>query len=185
MREENREIPVPVIFTAPSGYEGYFSAIDRFIRNTLGDEATEYYQIVNANAPQVAQFTLRNLNRVTAQRRRGNESYAFNWGLDIPESMQWPFRVNHQNMAALRLISDQPRAELVAELRRAFSGIVAGNVKPYGIRQIKQLGPYRLHGEQRLMDEIDALLKECVANKRMKITAGEYKPCYELFSVPG
>lgn len=184
MREENAAIPVPVIFTAPAGYENYFTSIDRFIRDSLGEEATRHYQVVNNNAAQVAQLTRRNLNLVTNQRNSSNESYAFNWGLNIPESMQSPFNVNHENMAGLRLFSDLPAAELVADLRRAFSGIVAGNVKPFGIRQIEQSGPYRLQGDRELMDAIDGLLAECVASQRMKIGTGKYHPCYELSAVP-
>jgi hypothetical protein len=47
-------------------------------------------------------------------------------------------------MRALRLSADAPRHELVADLRRAFSGIVAGNVKEPGIRQIREHGPWEL-----------------------------------------
>jgi hypothetical protein len=60
---------------------------------------------------------------------------------------------------------------------------VAGNVKPYGIRQVEQHGPYRLQGDQSVMQAIDNLLDECVANKRMKIGSRQYSPCYELVSV--
>ena len=180
MREDNASIPVPVIFTAPADFEDYFAAVDRFIKSTLGEQAADYYQIVNDNASLVAQLTLRNLNRVTAQRRQANESYAFNWGLNIPENMQAPFHVNHESMAGLRLFSDTTSAELVSELRKAFSGIVAGNVKPYGIRQVDQHGPYQLRGDPDLIAAIDTLLSECVANQRMKISADSYRPCYEL-----
>jgi predicted Rossmann-fold nucleotide-binding protein len=182
MREENASIPVPILFTAPAGYQDYFKAIDSFLRTTLGEEVTGLYQIVNASPRQVAQLTLRNLNRVLSHRRRINESYAFNWGLQIPESLQLPFQVGHRNMAALRLYKDLPGSELVAELRRAFSGIVAGNVKPYGIRQVKEKGPYKLQGDSLIMTAIDTLLGECAANGRMKIVSGRYQPCYELIA---
>lgn len=180
MREENREIPLPIIFAAPTGSEEYLTALDKFIRNTLGEEAAQFYQIVSGHSEHVAQLTLRNINRVLSHRRRVDESYAFNWGLTIPESLQWPFEVSHENMAALKLSRDLPKSELVAELRRAFSGIVAGNVKPYGIRQIKKLGPYQLNGDPSLMQAIDSLLANFVANSRMKVSAGKYRPCYQL-----
>ena len=175
MQEDNESIPVPIIFTAPADFKDYFAAVDRFIKSTLGEQATHHYQIVIDNASMVAQLTLRNLNRVTAQRRRTNESYAFNWGLSIPENMQIPFHVNHENMAELRLFSELPSPELVSELRKVFSGIVAGNVKPYGIRQVNQHGPYQLSGDADLMGAIDTLLAECVANQRMKISAEGYQ----------
>lgn len=180
MREDNDSIPVPIIFTAPADFGDYFASVDRFIKSTLGDQAAKHYQIVNDNASLVAQLTLRNLNQVTAQRRRANDSYAFNWGLKIPESMQAPFHVNHESMAELRLLSDLPGSKLVSELRKAFSGIVAGNVKPYGIRQIDRHGPFQLRGDANLITAIDTLLAECVANQRMKISADHYRPCYEL-----
>ena len=37
--------------------------------------------------------------------------------------------------------------ELAANLRRAFSGIVTGNVKEVGIQAIETLGPYELAGD--------------------------------------
>lgn len=180
LKRDNLDIPVPVIFTAPAGFENYFTALDTFIRDTLGEEATRMYEIVNADARQVAQFTLRNLNRVVSHRRKVHESYAYNWGLTIPENMQKPFVVNHENMANIKLSRELPKSELIAELRKAFSGVVAGNVKPYGIQQINKLGPFRLAGDPRLMHALDQLLEQFVSSKRMKIGIGEYKPCYEL-----
>ena len=43
-------------------------------------------------------------------------------------------------MRALELHRDQPAHELAADLRRAFSGIVTGNVKEYGIGPSKSSG---------------------------------------------
>ncbi len=48
---------------------------------------------------------------------------------------QQPFRPTHANMAALNLQRDQPAHLLAADLRRAFSGIVAGNVKEEGMQR--------------------------------------------------
>ena len=182
MREENHELPLPVIFTAPASAESYFRSLDEFLRKTLGDEVASYYEIIIGNPERVAQLTLRNLNQVIAQRRRTHESYAFNWELHVPESMQWPFITTHENMAALNLDPALPKAELVAQLRRAFSGIVAGNVKAYGIKQIEQYGPFQLHGDPELISNIDDLLKHFVVSGRMKISTDRYRPCYELRS---
>ena len=183
MREENNSIPIPMIFCAPKANDDYFQAIDTFIRQTLGEQASNYYQIVSGNAAQVAQLCLRNLNQVVAYRRKEQESYAYNWGLSIPESMQRPFLPTHDNMRALQLHRKQGLAELISELRRAFSGIVAGNVKPFGITQIEKHGPYQLQGEPALMDSIDQLLSKLVAANRMKISTHEYKACYQLNSM--
>jgi hypothetical protein len=84
-------------------------------------------------------------------------------------------------MAALELHRDQPAHLLAANLRRAFSGIVSGNVKEPGIRAIEQYGPFELHGDPAVMSRLDELLSAFARQKRMKI-AGEYRPCYRLVS---
>ena len=180
MGEDNAGIPLPVIFAAPASSSDYFTGLDRFLRDTLGAEAAAYYDIVIDNPEQVAQLSLRNLNRVVAHRRRINESYAFNWELRIPESMQWPFAASHEAMAELNPDPALPRGELVSQLRRLFSGIVAGNVKAQGIRQIERHGPFKLKGDPEMMRALDNMLEEFVRNRRMKISTGDYSPCYTL-----
>ena len=83
-------------------------------------------------------------------------------------------------MRALRLYRDLPAHELAADLRRAFSGIVTGNVKENGVRAIEKLGPYELTGESSLMGLLDELLTAFVAQKRMKLPGSAYRPCYRL-----
>jgi len=180
MRKENSEIPLPLIFTAPAASAHYFEILDAFIRRTLGEEATRFYEIVIDHAEQVAQLSLRNLNRVLAHRRRFDESYAFNWGMDIPETMQVPFVPTHEAMAALKLDPSLPLGELVAQLRCAFSGMVAGNVKAEGIRSISRHGPFQLHGNQDLLQAMDTMLAEFVGAGRMKISTTDYQPCYQF-----
>ena len=72
-----------------------------------------------------------------------------------------------------------PPHRLAAELRRAFSGIVAGNVKENGIRLIEQHGPFEIHGDRELLGPLDALLSSFARQRRMKI-AGDYRPCYRV-----
>jgi hypothetical protein len=83
-------------------------------------------------------------------------------------------------MSALQLHRDQPVHELVANLRRAFSGIVSGNVKEGGIAAIQQRGPFRLHGDPAVMRPLDTLLRAFVADGRMKLPGSVYTPCYQL-----
>lgn len=180
MQEENRNIPLPLIFTAPEESRDYFEALDKFIRLTLGENARQHYEIILDDPVRVAQTALQGINKVIAHRRRTQESYAFNWELTIPESMQWPFVSTHENMAKLRLDPALPKAALIAQLRCAFSGIVAGNVKAFGIRQIEQHGPFQLHGDATLMDALDELLHDFVDKGRMKVSTARYKPCYHL-----
>jgi len=82
--------------------------------------------------------------------------------------------------AALRLSRDQPVHERAANLRRAFSGIVAGNIKEYGVNAIERYGPFELAGEPSIMEPLDRLLRSFVAQGRMKFTGTEYTPCYRL-----
>ena len=83
-------------------------------------------------------------------------------------------------MAALDLHWDQPPAQLAANLRRAFSGIVAGNVKEGGIQAIERHGPFQLRGDKELMTLMDKLLKSFLSQGRMKLPGTEYIPCYEI-----
>ncbi len=69
---------------------------------------------------------------------------------------------------------------LAANLRRAFSGIVTGNVKEQGIQAIEKYGPYELSGDPTIMALLDELLKSFVAQLRMKLPGSVYKPCYRL-----
>ena len=95
--------------------------------------------------------------------------------------VMWPAKPvpTHEAMAKLELRRDLPPHLLAANLRRAFSGIVAGNVKEHGIQAIETRGPFELHGDKEVMTLLDELLSAFVRQKRMKM-AGEYKPCYRL-----
>ena len=62
-----------------------------------------------------------------------------------------------------------PVHELAANLRRAFSGIVTGNVKEHGIAAIEREGPYELAGDPQIMRLLDELLTAFVAQHRMKL----------------
>jgi pyrimidine/purine-5'-nucleotide nucleosidase len=83
-------------------------------------------------------------------------------------------------MRALDLKRGQPAHELAANLRRAFSGIVTGNVKEYGIKAIEALGPYELSGDPAIMQPLDELLAAFVAQQRMRLPGSVYKPVYRL-----
>jgi hypothetical protein len=84
-------------------------------------------------------------------------------------------------MANLQLSRNLPPHELAANLRRAFSGIVAGNVKDKGIRLIEEHGPYQIRGDAEVLQPLDHLLKAFVAQHRMKLPGGAaYVPCYQV-----
>jgi hypothetical protein len=83
-------------------------------------------------------------------------------------------------MAALDLNTEQAAETLAANLRKAFSGIVAGNIKPDGIKAISQNGPFQITGDARLMHALDHLLQQFVNQGRMKLPGSKYIPCYEV-----
>lgn len=85
-------------------------------------------------------------------------------------------------MAQLDLHKNQPVDKLAANLRKAFSGIVDGNVKEHGIKAVAEKGPYKIKGDQEIMEPLDALLRDFVSQHRMKIPTQEYIPCYEVVS---
>ncbi len=178
----NRDMPLPLVFTGPRESADYFKQIDRFIRETLGPEACEMYRIVIADPAAVAKIMRRGMQKVRKYRIAGKDAFYFNWLLRIEEEFQMPFEPSHENMRALALHKDQPVHVLAANLRRAFSGIVAGNVKEPGIRAIEEKGPFEIKGDARLMANLDELLSSFVAQYRMKLRGQDYKPCYRLVS---
>ncbi len=68
----------------------------------------------------------------------------------------------------------------MAALRRAFSGIVAGNVKEDGMRAVAEHGPFRLQGDAEVISALDELLRDFARQGRMKIDADSYTPCFTL-----
>jgi hypothetical protein len=55
-----------------------------------------------------------------------------------------------------------PVADLAANLRRAFSGIVSGNIREEGIRAIEQYGPFEIRGDRTILAQLDGLLRAFV-----------------------
>lgn len=119
---------------------------------------------------------------VRASRRETGDAFFFNWRLAIDPDFQAPFPGDHESMAALRLSKDQPVHRLAADLRRAFSGIVAGNVKDHGIRAVEAHGPFEISGEPDVMAPLDGLLRAFVEQQRMRLPGVEYQPCYRVVS---
>ena len=175
----NAEQPLPVVFTGPQSAAEYFGKIDHFIASTLGPQAQKRYKIVIGDPAQAAREVSKGVEQVREFRRSRSDAYNFNWLLKIPPDFQRPFEPTHEAMATLELKRDLPPHVLAANLRRAFSGIVTGNVKEQGVQAIEQRGPYELHGDKQIMSLLDDLLSAFVAQKRMKL-AGEYRPCYRL-----
>ena len=183
MHPDNQNIPFPLIMTGPRSAAAYLEQLHEFIGATLGEAAQQRYRIIIDNPEQVAREMAEGIKAVKQFRREHNDAFHFNWLLKIDESFQHPFEPTHANMASLKLTREQPVHELAANLRRAFSGIVAGNVKDKGIRLIEQHGPYEIRGEREIMRQLDQLLQAFVDQHRMKLPGNSaYVPCYKLIT---
>lgn len=180
MNPQNNDQVLPLILTGPKESADYFRVLDDFIVNTLGEQARKHYQIIIDDAAEVARLMKKAMPQVKENRRETGDAYSFNWSIRIEPDLQVPFLPTHENMANLNLYTNQPPEKLAADLRRAFSGIVAGNVKEMGIREIRVKGRYKLHGDPDIMHRMDELLQGFVAQQRMKLPGTAYIPCYEI-----
>ncbi|MFG6179084.1 nucleotide 5'-monophosphate nucleosidase PpnN [Halomonas sp. THAF12] len=179
LHPDNVDMELPLILTGPADSADYFRRIDEFLVYTLGESVRRLYDIIIDDPVEVARTMRKGIDGVTEYRRARQDAFYYNWRLTVARDFQAPFEPTHASMAGLALHRNQPVHELAANLRRAFSGIVAGNVKERGIRLIEAHGPFRLSAEPELMTKLDELLNSFVAQGRMKL-AGEYKPCYTL-----
>ncbi|MBK8814776.1 MAG: LOG family protein [Methylococcaceae bacterium] len=180
LHPDNRKMPFPLLFTGPDSAKNYFEQIDHFIANTLGKEARNRYQIIVDDPERVAREMQAGIAQVRAFRKEHGDAYYFNWQLKIDRVFQEPFNPSHENMKSLELHSHQEKHLLAANLRRAFSGIVSGNVKDTGIRAIEEFGHFEIRGEERIMALMDALLTSFVEQHRMKLPGKKYSPCYHI-----
>ena len=180
LHPDNRDLPFPHIMTGPRSAEAYFRKIDEFVGATLGPEAQKRYKIIVDDPRAVAQEVHRGLKDVHGFRSDHGDAYYFNWRLKIDEGFQRPFVATHDSMRALQIDEDLPPHELATSLRRAFSGIVSGNVREDTAELIDREGPFEIHGSRRIMGLLDDMLAGFVAQHRMKISSGDYNPCYVI-----
>ena len=182
LHPDNASQPLPMIMTGPASSEPYFRQIDDFVGQTLGQEAQARYEIILDNPAAVARAASEGLAAVHQFRKDHGDAYYFNWRLVIDRDFQQPFSATHQSMQALQIGEDQLPHDLAANLRRAFSGIVSGNVRDDTAAAIEEHGPFHINGSAQIMALLDELLASFVAQKRMKIAAGAYKPCYRVLA---
>lgn len=110
----------------------------------------------------VARLCRDGTRQVREYRKQHSDAYYFNWRLKIDTEFQRPFVPTHASMRGLNLHRHQQPHQLAAQLRRAFSGVVAGNVKLQGIQEIERHGLFELHGDATIMAHMDRLLSSFV-----------------------
>ena len=181
MHPDNSEA-LPLVFAGPESCREYFQELDCFLTDCLGKGVRQHYCIIVGSAKEVGRKVKSAVEEVHAGRRRTQQAYYFNWELQISPDLQQPFIPTHEKMAALQLQRGLPGHTLASTLRCAFSGLVAGNVKAFGIEQVRAHGPYKLSGDKKLLSSMDQLLRMLVKEQRMKLGMGEddYQPCYQL-----
>jgi predicted Rossmann-fold nucleotide-binding protein len=180
MHPDNHDVHVPLVLTGPESAADYFAQFDDFIGATLGPEAQKYYRIEIGDPARVARVVAESVREVKDKRHRDRDAYYFNWRLKIEHEFQEPFAATHEAMAALQIDKNLLPHELAYNLRRAFSGMVAGNVKEQGIRAIEALGPFEINGDQQILARLDKLLSAFVHQGRMRIDGNTYEPCYRI-----
>ena len=180
LHPNNKDIPFPLILTGPESAEEFFIGINQFIADTLGIEAQQRYTVIINDPARVAREMSEGMTKVRDFRRDNNDAYYFNWLLKIEQDFQRPFDPTHENMRNLELHKNQPSHTLAANLRRAFSGIVAGNVKDDGIRAVEEHGLFEIRGDASIMEPVDSLLASFVEQHRMKLPGTKYVPCYRI-----
>ena len=172
---------LPVIFTGPATSKKYFERLHAFVGATLGPVAQKRYKIILGDAGAVAAEATRGLKRVRDARAADDNAYFFNWALDIGLEFQKPFEATHESMRSLELHRDQPAHSLAVNLRRAFSGIVAGNVREAGIARVEKHGPFELRGDPKIIAALGTLLQDFVTERRMRLSEpSAYVPCYRI-----
>lgn len=180
LHPENQDIPFPLVFTGPQSSKDYFQQIDQFIGLTLGKSAQALYEIIIDNPVEVARKVKQGIQDVHMYRTKHDDAYYFNWLLKIDHEFQKIFHPTHKTMSGLTIKKELPAHLLAVNLRKAFSGIVAGNIKEHGIQAIDDFGPFEITADKELMQSMDELLQSFVQKQRMKVNEANYKPCYCL-----
>jgi len=180
LHPDNAGQPFPLIMTGPASAEPYFRKIDEFVAATLGPDAQSRYKIIIDDPREVARQMNASLDDVLAFRNEHGDAYYFNWRLKIADDFQYPFVATHASMRDLEIGENLAKHELAANLRRVFSGIVSGNVREDTAATIEREGPFEIDGSRRIMNLLDELLSSFIAQHRMKISRGDYDPCYVI-----
>jgi predicted Rossmann-fold nucleotide-binding protein len=178
---ENEDEGLPLVFTGPASSKGYFDRLHAFIGATIGPVAQKRYRVILGDPAEVAAEVKRGLTRVRERRAAEDNAYFFNWSLNIGLEFQKPFEATHETMRALELHRNQPAHRLAFQLRRAFSGVVAGNVREAGIARVEKYGPFELRGDPHVIGALGQLLQDFVTERRMRLSEpSAYVPCYRI-----
>lgn len=180
LHPDNADVDFPLVLSAPESSREFILQVDDFIRSTIGEEGCSKYQI-SFDPEETAKIISEGTKKIHNQRSLTDESFYYNWGLKIDEEFQTPFPIDHDKIRKLVIHLDLPKHELAANLRRLFSVIVAGNIKPDGVKAVREHGPFELNCDEAIVEKLDNLLNSFVKQHRMKLPSDiGYIPCYKL-----
>jgi predicted Rossmann-fold nucleotide-binding protein len=180
LHPDNEDLPLPVILAGPETSRTYVEEVDAFIGSTLGAKAQSRYEVILGDPARLASIVKAGVDRVTAYRRENRDAFFYNWGLTIDPEFQRPFIATHEAMATLEIRRDMETHLLAANLRRAYSGVVAGNIRDEGIRAVEKHGPFEISGDSSIMASMDTMLAGFVRDHRMRLPGKPYDPCYRV-----
>jgi predicted Rossmann-fold nucleotide-binding protein len=167
---KNSQLPMPLILTGPESARGYWEVVDGFLQRMFGEMITRYYQIIIGDSDLVARELNKGLLAVKQFRDSVQDSYFFNTRLHIPFELQQPFDCSHESVAAIKLSPDMDPHTLTVNIRRVFSAIVGGNVRPEGIRAIEEYGPFLISGDRVILEELQCLLQGFADQNRARLS---------------
>ena len=175
----NANLPFPLILSGPASSGAFFQQLDRFVRDTLGDAAAARYQIIIDDPEKTATALNMGLLEVKASRESLANAYYFNRSLYIPPVFQEGFTPSHDAGARLSVTPSDDIPAFAASLRRFFSCVVWGNVKPEGVAAVEAHGPFPVTGDPAVLKAVDDLIVAFGKQGRMRLV-GDYTPVYRI-----
>ena len=97
----------------------------------LDRDITSHIDVVIGDATYVAKTMQAGRDKVKKYRLETNDAYCFNWTMEIPDLLSTSFVPTHESMSELNLSLSQSSQQIASELRRLFSGIVAGECETW------------------------------------------------------
>lgn len=180
----NADLPFPLILSGPASSRSFFEQLDQFVRATLGDKAASKYQIILDDPQRTATELNKGLLDVKSSRESLANAYYFNRSLHIPSIFQQGFTPSHDAGADLEIRLADDASTFAASLRRFFSCVVWGNVKPDGVAAVEAHGPFTVCGDAEILKAVDNLVAAFGKQGRMRLV-GDYTPVYRILSADG
>ena len=112
LHTDNSDLQFPLLLTGPAQSESYFREFIAFIDACLGSEASRRLHVIIGDPLAAADAIHAQIEEALSYRKHNDESYAFNWSLNLDIEVQQPFKATHEKMAQLSLRRDQPLHQL-------------------------------------------------------------------------